>query len=140
MTQTRIEVTRRATFNAGHRLFRPEFSDEKNMEIFGKCSNPSGHGHNYILEVSLSGEVDPDTGYVFDLKQLSDLIQKRVIDDVDHCNLNIDVEWLRGKIPTTEVLATEIWNRLEPDLPAGLLHRVRVYETDKNWAERTRVN
>lgn len=136
--KTEVRVTRRETFNAGHRLFRADFSDEKNMEVFGKCANPSGHGHNYVLEVTLAGEVDPETGYVLDLKQLSDLIKKDVIEDVDHRNLNVDVEWLRGKIPTAEVLASEIWDRLEPGLPEGLLYRVRVYETDKNWADRTR--
>lgn len=138
MASGQIRVTRRETFNAGHRLFKKEFSDEKNMEIFGKCANPSGHGHNYVLEVTLAGEVDPETGYVFDLKQLSDVIHKRVIEDVDHRNLNLDVEWLTGKNPTAEVLASAFWDRLEPNLPSGLLYRVRVYETDRNWADRTR--
>lgn len=136
----RARVTRRETFNAGHRLFRPELSDEENYRIFGKCSNPSGHGHNYAVEVTLEGPVDPETGFVFDLKVLSDVIGKRILEDVDHRNLNTDVEWLRGEVPTAEVLADVFFNRLETDLPGGLLHSVRVYETDKNWSERRRTN
>lgn len=131
-----ITVTRKETFNAGHRLFNPGFTDEENMRVFGKCSNPSGHGHNYVVEVTLRGELDESTGYVFDLKALSDLMHKRIIEDVDHRNLNTDVDWLAGKIPTAEVLADAFWDRLETDLPAGYLYRVRVYETDKNWSER----
>src|SRR5882672_7577607 len=95
-------VTRRETFSAGHTLFNPEFSDERNREIFGKCSNPSGHGHNYVLEVTLRGEPDAQTGFVFDLSELASLMRKVILDDVDHHNLNVDVDWLRGVIPTTE--------------------------------------
>ncbi|HVL81717.1 MAG TPA: 6-carboxytetrahydropterin synthase [Actinomycetota bacterium] len=133
-----IRVTRRETFNAGHTLRNPEFSDERNLEVFGKCSNPGGHGHNYVLEVTLEQEVDPRTGYVFDLRLLSELIEKHVLADLDHRNLNTDVEWLRGRIPTTEILADAIWDRLEPHLPPGSLHSVRVRETEKNWVERCR--
>ena len=134
-----VLVTRREKFNAGHRLFNPNFSDEQNSEVFGKCANPSGHGHNYTLEVTVAGEIDPETGYVMDLKVLSDVIQKRIIEDVDHRNLNMDVEWMRGKIPTAENMADAFWDRLEGHLPAGSLYRVVVIETDKNWAERRRA-
>ena len=125
-------------FSAGHTLFNPEFSDEKNRETFGKCSNPSGHGHNYVLEVTLRGEADPDTGFVFDLSELASVMRKQIIDDVDHRNLNVDVDWLRGVIPTTENLASAFWSRLDANLPAGLLYSVRIGETEKNWAERRR--
>jgi 6-pyruvoyltetrahydropterin/6-carboxytetrahydropterin synthase len=134
-----VLVTRREKFNAGHRLFNPEYSDEQNREVFGKCSNPSGHGHNYTLEVTVAGEIDPETGYVMDLKILSDVIQKRIIEDVDHRNLNVDVEWMQGKIPTAENMADTFWERLEDHLPPGSLYRVVVKETDKNWAERRRT-
>jgi 6-pyruvoyltetrahydropterin/6-carboxytetrahydropterin synthase len=134
----RLQVTRRERFSAGHRLHNPAFSDERNAEVFGKCSNPSGHGHNYVLEVTLEGEVDPETGYLFDLKELSALMHKRIIDDVDHRNLNEDVDWLRGRNPTTETLASVFWDRLEGELAPGLLSRVRVIETEKNWVDRTR--
>lgn len=134
-----VLVTRREKFNAGHRLFNPNFTDEQNREVFGKCSNPSGHGHNYTLEVTVAGEVDPETGYVMDLKVLSDVINKRIIEDVDHRNLNVDVEWMQGRIPTAENMAEVFWERLEGHLPAGSLYRVVVIETDKNWAERRRA-
>lgn len=127
-------VTRREPFNAGHRLWNPSFSEERNEEVFGKCANPSGHGHNYVLEVTVAGDIDPETGYVADLKLLGDLMRKKIIDDVDHRNLNVDVDWLRGQIPTAEVLAKTFWERLEPHLPAGSLHDVTVWETDKNRA------
>jgi 6-pyruvoyltetrahydropterin/6-carboxytetrahydropterin synthase len=133
-----IYVTRRETFSAGHTLFNPAFSDERNREIFGKCSNPSGHGHNYVLEVTLRGEPDGDTGFVFDLSELSTLMWKLVLSDVDHRNLNTDVDWLRGQIPTTENLAAAIWDRLDANLPEGMLHAVRLRETEKNWVERRR--
>lgn len=133
-----ILVTRRETFNAGHRLYNPDLSEEENREVFGKCSNPSGHGHNYVLEVTLRGDPDPGTGYLYDLKELSSLISKRILADVDHRNLNVDVPWLDGVIPTAENLAAAFWDRLEPELPDGLLYSVRVVETPKNWAERRR--
>lgn len=133
-----IHITRRETFSAGHTLFNPSFSDERNREVFGKCSNPTGHGHNYVLEVTLSGEPDPETGFVHDLAELSALLHKLIIDDVDHSNLNVDVDWLRGVIPTTENLASAFWERLDPNLPEGALYSVRLGETEKNWAERRR--
>jgi 6-pyruvoyltetrahydropterin/6-carboxytetrahydropterin synthase len=133
-----VYVTRRETFSAGHTLFNPEFSKERNREIFGKCSNPSGHGHNYVLEVTLCGDADPATGFLFDLSELAAILRKQVIDDIDHRNLNVDVDWLAGVIPTTENLASVFWERLDNHLPDGLLYSIRLGETEKNWAERRR--
>ena len=128
-----VLVSRREAFNAAHQLFDPRLSDEENRRLFGKCANL--HGHNYVLEVVVGGQVDQATGYVFDLKQLSDVICRRVIQDVDHRNLNTDVPWLQGRIPTAENLAGAFWERIRSELPEGLLRSVRVWETDKNWAE-----
>ena len=128
-----VLVSRRESFNAAHQLRDPGKSDEENERLFGKCANL--HGHNYVLEVVVAGEVEPDTGYVLDLKQLSDVIHRRVIQDVDHSNLNTDVPWLQGRIPTAENLALAFWERISSELPEGLLRTVRLWETDKNWAE-----
>lgn len=126
-------VGRRESFNAAHQLCDPGLSDEENRQRFGKCANL--HGHNYVLEVVVAGEIDPASGYVLDLKELSDVISRQVIQDVDHRNLNTDVPWLKGLIPTAENLALTFWERLRTELPPGLLRSVRVWETDKNWAE-----
>jgi len=128
-----VLVGRRESFNAAHRLWNPDLPDDENQRLFGKCANL--HGHNYVLEVVVAGEIDPDTGYVLDLKVLSEVIARQVIRDVDHRNLNTDVPWLSGRIPTAENLALAFWERLRPELPDGLLRSVRVWETDKNWAE-----
>jgi 6-pyruvoyltetrahydropterin/6-carboxytetrahydropterin synthase len=128
-----VLVSRRETFNAAHQLHDPGLSDEENQRLFGKCANL--HGHNYVLEVVVAGEIQDGTGYVLDLKQLSDLICRRVIDEVDHRNLNTDVPWLQGRIPTAENLAVAFWERISSELPEGLLRSVRLWETDKNWAE-----
>ena len=128
-----VLVGRRESFNAAHQLCDPDLSDDENRHLFGKCANL--HGHNYILEVVLAGEIDQASGYVLDLKLLSAVVNKQVIRDVDHRNLNTDVPWLKGCVPTAENLAQAIWERLQPELPAGLLHSVRIWETDKNWAE-----
>jgi 6-pyruvoyltetrahydropterin/6-carboxytetrahydropterin synthase len=128
-----VRVGRRETFNAAHQLCDPSLSDEENGRVFGKCANL--HGHNYVVEVVVAGEVDEATGYVWDLKALADVIGRQVIDDVDHRNLNTDVPWLKGRIPTAENLARAFWERLLPEFPDGLLRSVRVWETDKNWAE-----
>ena len=128
-----VAVGRRESFNAAHQLCDPDLSDEENRRLFGKCVNL--HGHNYVLEVVVAGEVDQATGYVLDLKVLSHVIKTHVICDVDHHNLNTDVPWLKGLIPTSENLAQAIWDRLCPELPPGLLRAVRIWETDKNWAE-----
>ena len=128
-----VLVGRRESFNAAHQLCDPDLSDEDNRRLFGKCVNL--HGHNYVLEVVVAGEVDPASGYVFDLKSLADVIGRQVLRDVDHRNLNTDVPWLKGRVPTTENLAQAFWERLRPELPDGLLRSVRVWETEKNWAE-----
>jgi 6-pyruvoyltetrahydropterin/6-carboxytetrahydropterin synthase len=128
-----VMVGRRESFNAAHQLCDPGLSEDENRRLFGMCANL--HGHNYVLEVVVTGEIDRTTGYVLDLKRLSDLITRRVIQDVDHRNLNTDVSWLKGCVPTAENLAQAFWERLRPELPDGLLRSVRVWETDKNWAE-----
>jgi 6-pyruvoyltetrahydropterin/6-carboxytetrahydropterin synthase len=128
-----VLVGRRETFNAAHQLSDPSLSDEENARVFGKCANL--HGHNYVVEVVVAGEVDEATGYVWDLKVLADVIGRQVIRDVDHRNLNTDVPWLKGLIPTAENLARAFWERLRPEFPDGLLRSVRVWETEKNWAE-----
>ena len=128
-----VLVGRRESFNAAHQLYDPDLSDEENRRLFGKCANL--HGHNYILEVVVTGQIDQATGYVLDLKTLSDIICTQVIRDVDHRNLNTDVPWLQGRVPTTENLAQAFWDRLRPELPDGLLRSVRLWETDKNWAQ-----
>lgn len=133
-----VRVTRRMHFSAAHRLFRREWSDKHNASVFGDCSNPNWHGHNYELEVTVLGPVDPETGYVVDLKELRDLVQVRVVDDVDHKNLNLDVHWMKGILPSTENLVVAIWNRLVDGLPASVrLERVRLKETPRNFVEYT---
>jgi 6-pyruvoyltetrahydropterin/6-carboxytetrahydropterin synthase len=129
----RLRISRREGFNAAHQLSDPSLSHEANERLYGKCVNL--HGHNYVLEVVVAGAVDPATGYLMDLKRLKDLMIEQIIQDVDHRNLNSDVPWLRGRIPTAENLALAFWERLQPHLRAGALQRVRVYETEKNWAE-----
>jgi 6-pyruvoyltetrahydropterin/6-carboxytetrahydropterin synthase len=131
-----VRVTRRVHFSAAHRLYRPDWSDERNREIFGACSNPLGHGHNYEVDVTVDGEVDPETGYVMDLKVLRDLLEERVIGDLDHRNLNLEVPWLEGLNPTTENLVVAIWKRLVPSLPGGIrLVRIVLWETPRNYVE-----
>jgi len=128
-----IFITRKIEFSAGHRLFNPDFSDEKNEATFGLCNNPNGHGHNYVLEVTLSGEVCDDTGMVFDLKELKKLTQREIIDKVDHKNLNVDVDYLKGIIPTAENLAIKFWEILEPKITQGRLHEIKLYESERNF-------
>jgi 6-pyruvoyltetrahydropterin/6-carboxytetrahydropterin synthase len=128
-----VLVGRRESFNAAHQLCNPDLSEEENRRLFGKCANL--HGHNYVLEVVVAGEIDQASGYVLDLKFVSEVIGRQVIRDVDHRNLNTDVPWLKGCVPTAENLAQAFWGRLEPEFPAGLLCTVRVWETEKNWAE-----
>ena len=130
---TTVLVSRRESFNAAHQLRDPGLTEAENRRLFGKCARL--HGHNYTLEVVVGGEIDPTTGYVLDLKVLSDVISRRIIEDVDHRNLNADVPWLEGLIPTAENLAAAFWQRINSELPAGALRSVRVWETDKNWAE-----
>lgn len=130
---TSVLISRRESFNAAHELRNPDLSEAENRRLYGKCANL--HGHNYVLEVEVAGPIDPTTGYVFDLKRLSDVISRRIIEDVDHRNLNTDVPWLEGLIPTAENLAVAFWERLRTELPEGRLRTVRVWETEKNWAE-----
>lgn len=127
-----VYVTRRATFNAAHRLHNPDRSDEWNRDTFGKCNSPNWHGHNYVLEVTVAGEPAAETGYVIDLGLVKKAIQEQVLDQIDHRNLNVDVPWLQGVLPSTENLAIEIWRRLAPRLPG--LFEVRLRETDNNSA------
>lgn len=130
-----VYVTRKARFNAAHRLHNPDRSEAWNREQFGKCNNPNWHGHNYTLEVTVAGEPDPETGYVVDLSELKRVMHERVIDKVDHQNLNLDVDFMEGMMPSTENFVVAIWEQLEGALPAGRLHCVRLYETDHNMAE-----
>jgi 6-pyruvoyltetrahydropterin/6-carboxytetrahydropterin synthase len=133
VSSTTVLVGRRESFNAAHQLRDPGLSDQENQRLFGKCANL--HGHNYVLEVVMAGPIDRATGYVFDLKQLSEVIRRRVVEAVDHRNLNTDVPWLEGVIPTAENLVLAFWERLRSQLPEGSLRSVRLWETDKNWAE-----
>ncbi len=130
-------ITRRERFNAAHRLFREDFSDEQNLEVFGKCSNPNWHGHNYTLYVTVKGEVNPKLGFVINLKTLSILIREKIIDKLDHKNLNVEVDFMSGKIMSTENLAIAIWEELESSVLAlgCQLHRVKVVETENNYVE-----
>lgn len=128
-------ITKRMTFCAGHRLHRAEFSDEENLKIFGECSNPNGHGHNYVLEVSVSGEIDRKTGMIINLKTLKQIIEREVVAKVDHKNLNVDVEFMKEQIPTTEVFAGQIFNILDKALGKGLLAKVVLWESENNRFE-----
>jgi len=132
-----IYLTRRERFNAAHRLYKPEWSDEENFEVFGKCSNPNWHGHNYELFVTIKGDVNPETGFVINLKTLSKIVREKVIEKIDHKNLNIDVEFMQGKITSAENIAISIWNEIEPDIKAlnCMLHCVKVVETENNFIE-----
>jgi 6-pyruvoyltetrahydropterin/6-carboxytetrahydropterin synthase len=130
-----VYITRRETFAAAHRLFKPELSDEENLELFGKCSNPNWHGHNYTLEVVVSGEVNKDTGFVMDLKELKEIVRKNVVSKVDHKNLNLDTDFMKGKIPTSENIVITIWNELVDKINKGKLYSVKLYETENNYFE-----
>jgi 6-pyruvoyltetrahydropterin/6-carboxytetrahydropterin synthase len=124
-----VYLTRKVEFSASHLYHNPDFSPEENRRVFGKCNNPHGHGHNYVLEVTVAGEPDPRTGMVLDLKELKDILQREILDRMDHRFLNYEVPELAGKIPTTETIAITIWKLLEPRIRQGRLHRVRLYET-----------
>jgi 6-pyruvoyltetrahydropterin/6-carboxytetrahydropterin synthase len=130
-----LTITRRATFAAAHRLFRPAWDDAQNAAVFGQCANPGGHGHNYVLEVTVGGDPDPETGMIADLKWVKEVVDRYVVDHVDHRNLNLDVEILHGIIPTAENLARVFWHRLVgPISERARLVRVRVQETENNAA------
>jgi 6-pyruvoyltetrahydropterin/6-carboxytetrahydropterin synthase len=127
-----IFLTRHEHFNAAHRLYNPSWTEDKNRAVFGKCANPNWHGHNYELIVTVKGEIDPDTGFLIDAKKLGELMNEHVCDKLDHKNLNLDVDFMRNTLPSTENLAIVIWQRLSPVLPVTVkLHSVRLHETPK---------
>jgi len=134
-----IYISRTEHFNAAHKLYNPAWSQNKNYETFGPCSNENWHGHNYDLIVTVKGEPDPETGFVIDLKKLSTLIRAEVIDKVDHKNLNLDVAFMKDKMASTEILTIEIWKILEPKIATitnyGKLHSIKLYETPRNFVE-----
>ena len=132
-----VFITRKERFNAAHRLFRPEFSDEENLNVFGKCSNPNWHGHNYTLFVTVKGEVDERTGFVANLKALSKIINMKVILPLDHRNINLEVDFMKGKLASAENLSISIWEELEAEIVnlGAALHCIRVEETENNIAE-----
>ncbi len=132
-----IYVTRKEHFNAAHKVWRAEWSEEKNLEVFGKCANKNWHGHNYDLYVTVKGMPNPETGFVVDLKYLSKIIKTEIIEALDHRNLNLDVPFMQGKMASTEILAIEIWKQLAPLIVAlGCnLHSIKLYETENNFVE-----
>ena len=131
-----VYITRIEHFNAAHKLFNPAWSREKNEEIFGKCANENWHGHNFELHVTIAGEPDADTGFVFDVKKLSQIIHTHIIEKLDHKNLNVDVDFMSGKICSIENLVTGIWQQLSPQLPQNVrLHALKLYETPRIYVE-----
>jgi len=134
-----LYITRKFHFSASHRVHNPNWSDEKNIEIYGKCANPNGHGHNYILEVTVAGENNPEIGFVMDLKELNDIVENELMSKVDHRNFNIDVDFMNGVNPTTENIVVKFWERLESKVntAARKLHSLKLFETEKNIVEYT---
>ncbi|MCX5766006.1 MAG: 6-carboxytetrahydropterin synthase [Gemmatimonadetes bacterium] len=130
-----LTVTRRLTFNAAHRVHNPALSDAENTRIFGKCNHPNWHGHNYVLEVSVTGEPDSATGYVIDLGLVKRIVESEFVQHVDHKNLNLDVPFLSGTNPTSENIILACWRVLEPALRPGRLSRLRLWETENNYVE-----
>jgi 6-pyruvoyltetrahydropterin/6-carboxytetrahydropterin synthase len=130
-----LTVTRRLRFNAAHRVHNAHLSDEENAALFGKCNNPNSHGHNYLLEVSVTGPVDDRTGYVIDLAKLRDLVAREVVDHLDHRNLNLDVDFMRDINPTSENIVVACWRVLEPHVRPGRLTRLRLWETENNYVD-----
>ena len=131
-----VYLTRIESFNAAHKLWVNDWSDDKNFQVFGKCANRNWHGHNYKLHVTVKGEPDPVTGFIIDVKELSNIIHVQVLEYLDHRNLNLDVEFFpKDMMPTTENVAMQIWKRLQGNIPNGKLHRIKLYETDKICAE-----
>lgn len=131
----KVTVCREAHFNAAHRIFNPRWDDRRNEEVFGLCSLPNYHGHNYDLVVKLTGEVDPETGYVFDMKKLKEIIDEHVVSHYDHKNLNIDVPDFKDAIPSAENIAIAIWNILRAQISPSFTIRVVLYETPRNFVE-----
>ena len=130
-----VTVTRRLTFNAAHRVHNPSLSDAENNRLFGKCNNPNWHGHNYVLEVSVTGPVSAQTGYVIDLGILKRIVQEQVVDKMDHRNLNLEVDFMRELIPTTENIVVACWRVLENAIAPARLSRLRLWETENNYVE-----
>lgn len=132
-----VFLTRRERFNAAHRLFKPEWTNEQNYEVFGKCSNPNWHGHNYELFVTIKGEPNPETGFVINLKQLSKIVRTKITEQADHKNLNLEVPFMKGRIPTSENIAIAVWEEIEEDILKlnCTLHCVKVVETENNSVE-----
>jgi 6-pyruvoyltetrahydropterin/6-carboxytetrahydropterin synthase len=132
-----VYITRKEHFNAAHKLFNPSWTDEKNQTVFGKCANPNWHGHNYYIYVTVKGELQKETGYTVNLKELSSIIREKITDKLDHKNLNLDVDFLKGLMPTTEVVAIAIWDQLVDPISklGGTLHCVKLCETDNNYVE-----
>lgn len=131
----RCVVTRRVHFNAAHRLWNPAFSDAENERVFGVCNNPNYHGHNYNLDVSVSGEIDPATGFVLDINRLKAIVEERVVRHLDHKNLNLDVPWFREINPTAENIAAVCWRLLAPAVAPAMLVRIRLWETERNYVD-----
>jgi len=129
-----VYLTRRTSFSASHRLWSDQLTEADNYAIYEKCANPHGHGHNYVLEVTIQGTPDPRTGMVLNLTDLKHAMNEQVVKWVDHKHLNYDVSWLEGFIPTTEVLVIKFWERLTDSLPAGMLYEVKLHETENNVA------
>lgn len=132
-----IYITRRERFNAAHRLFRDDFSDEKNLEVFGLCSNPNWHGHNYELFVTVKGDINKETGFLLNLKTLSKIIKENIIKKLDHKNINLEVDFMSGKLASTENLAVGIWQELSPHIKSlgADLHCIKVTESENNYVE-----
>ena len=131
-----VYLTRLEHFNAAHKLYNPEWSSEKNEAVFGVCANENWHGHNFELFVTIKGNPDPDTGFLFDVKKLSKIIQAHAVQKLDHKNLNLDVDFLQGKMCSTENLAAAIWQQIAPHLPEGVhLHCIKLYETPRIYGE-----
>lgn len=132
-----LYITRKETFNAAHRLYRADYDDKTNLDVFGKCSNPNWHGHNYTLFITVAGEVNPETGFVINLKDLSKAIQEKIIEKIDHKNINLEVEFMKGKMASTEVLTIAIWEQLDDEIKrlGARLYSVKLFETENNFAE-----
>jgi 6-pyruvoyltetrahydropterin/6-carboxytetrahydropterin synthase len=130
-----VYVTRKAQFCAAHRLYNPDWSDEKNNAVFGKCNNPNGHGHNYEIEVTVGGALPRETGMVIDLKKLAEIIEREVIERVDHKHMNVDVDFMRGCIPTAENMAMAFWKILDPKITEGKLVSIKLFESGNNSVE-----
>jgi len=133
---TRVQITREVHFSSAHRVFNPEWSDERNLEVFGACANPNWHGHDYLLYVTVEGDLERDTGFVMDFKDLKSIVEDRVVNDLDHRNVNLDVTWMDGIIASAENIVVAIWERLADRLPDGVaLKKLTLWETPRHYVE-----